>query len=110
MLRALLCSLGTTIAIGACATSSPPRPPEVHGPVTAGDVREITSVVMQRSDIRKPILRIDSDRENRADITAGQDRAAGDRANTFKMAKQRGQWKIVSPIGEEQIIITSGGY
>jgi protein involved in polysaccharide export with SLBB domain len=98
-------ALALTVAlVGAsgCAT-----PPQVYAPVSHQDVREITSVVQQRSDIRKPILRIDGDEVGSVRLTSGRDDTAGAISNTFKMAKRAGHWTIISPIEKEKIIVTS---
>ena len=98
-------ALALTVALlgaSGCAT-----PPEVYAPVSHQDVREITSVVKQRSDIRKPILRIDAGEAGTVRLTTGRNDTAGAISNTFKMAKRAGHWAIISPIEEEKIIVTS---
>lgn len=102
MHRALVISLVAAAAVSAC-----PAPPEVYGPFTQQDVGDITAVVMQRSDILKPILRIDDDGRDKARLTTGRDDTAGARFNEFKMAKRDGRWTIISPIEEEKILVTS---
>ena len=99
MHRALL--VAVCVMLSACAT-----PPEVFG-LSRHDVREITAVVNQRPDIRKPILRIASFQPGHADVRTGRDYTAGDRINTFEMAKRGGRWTIISAIEDDQIIVTS---
>ena len=71
--------------LSACAT-----PPEVFS-LSRDDVREITAVVNQRADIRKPLLRIASFEAGQADVRTGRDYTAGDRINSFEMAKRGGR-------------------
>jgi hypothetical protein len=96
-----------SVVIAALAVSSCATRPEVFAPVTHQDVGQIAAVVRQRPDIRKPILRIDADEAGTVRLTTGQHDTAGDRFNTFKMAKRAGRWTIISPIEEDRIIVTS---
>jgi hypothetical protein len=102
MPRIALALIVALFGASGCAT-----PPEVYAPVSHQDVREITSVVKQRSDVRKPILRIDAAESGAVRLTTGRDDTAGALSNTFKMARRAGHWTIISPIQEEKIIATS---
>ena len=99
MHRVLL--VAVCVMLSACAT-----PPEVFS-LSRDDVREITAVVNQRADIRKPLLRIASFEAGQADVRTGRDYTAGDRINSFEMAKCGGRWTIISAIKDDQIIVTS---
>jgi hypothetical protein len=94
--------LVAVLAVSGCAT-----PPEVVAPVSPQDVRDITTAVRQRSDIRRPILRIDAVEAGAVRLITGRDDTAGAISNTFTMAKRAGHWKIISPIEEERVIVTS---
>jgi hypothetical protein len=88
---ALLCS---------CATSA-----EISGPLSARDVKAIKLVVEQRSDLKKPVFKIDADRPNRARVQCGRAKKIGDLSNVFTVTKRQGRWTIVSPIKDAYVVI-----
>jgi hypothetical protein len=84
-------------------------PPIVGGnyPLSQRDIREIKQVVLQRSDIRKPILWIFFDRPEHAWVNTGQDGYVGAVGDQFTVAKRHGRWQIDSKIQEETILVTA---
>jgi len=76
-------------------------------PLSQSDIREIKQVVLQRSDIRKPILRIFFDRPDHAWVNTGQHGYVGAVGNQFTVAKRHGRWQIDSKIEEETILVTA---
>ena len=92
--------VSVSFLLGGCATA-----PELFGPLSANDVRDITALVESRSDIRKPIMRISADRHDRATVETGRDKKAGDISQRFTIARKHGSWRVVSRIDEEKIII-----
>jgi hypothetical protein len=70
-----------------------------------GDVREITALVMQRSDIPKPILRIITSDPNHASLETGRE-APGALYSSFAVAKRHGRWRVDSDVETMRIIVT----
>src|SRR5471030_25169 len=101
MIRALLFQ-AVALVLAGCATS-----PQIFGPLSTDDIRAIKLLVAQRSDIRKPILRIDADHSGRARLQTGRDETPGDISQTFAVAKRSGKWCVVLPIKEDRLVITS---
>ena len=96
-------------AIALLGLSSCTLPPIVLGnqPLSQTDIREIKRLVLQRPDIRKPVLRIFFDRPDHAWVNTGQDGYVGAVGNQFTVAKRHGQWQIDSKIEEETILVTA---
>jgi hypothetical protein len=69
------------------------------------DVREITALVMQRSDIPKPILRIITSDPNHAWLETGRE-TPGALYSSFDVAKRHGQWRVDSDVETMWIIVT----
>jgi hypothetical protein len=92
------------LMLGSCS-----MPPIVNGnySLSENDVAEIKQLVLQRSDTRKPILRIFADRPNHALVDSGRQGYVGNIFNSFAVAKRHGRWQIDSKIEEEHIIVTA---
>jgi hypothetical protein len=103
MKRALVISFAL-LSLTSCT-----MPPTVLGnqPLSQGDIREIKQLVLQRPDIKKPILRIFFDRADHAWVNTGQDGYVGAVGDQFTVAKRHGRWEIDSKIEEETILVTA---
>jgi hypothetical protein len=70
-----------------------------------GDVREITALVMRRSDIPKPILRIVVSSPNSAWLETGRE-APGNLYSSFYVAKHHSRWMVASNVDTMRIKVT----
>lgn len=68
------------------------------------DLTQITAVVARRPDVREPILRIITVNPEDALVDTGAEQRIGDVFNEFVLSKERGVWRISSPIFKHQII------
>jgi hypothetical protein len=66
------------------------------------DIREITALVMQRTDIPKPILRIVVSSPDDAWLETGRE-APGALYSSFYVAKRHSRWKVVSDVDAMRI-------
>jgi len=68
------------------------------------DIREITALVTQRTDIPKPILRIVVSGPDHAWLETGRE-APGALYSSFYVAKRHGRWKVASDVNTMRITV-----
>jgi hypothetical protein len=87
--------------LGSCAAPERRERPPVYSPLlSASDIREITALVANRSDMRKPVYEINthSDQPDRFIVYTGHWEKAGDQADYVAVRKRHGKWRIISPV------------
>ena len=98
MQRCLLLLLSITLC---CCVA-----PEVAGPYSArlsgSDIQQITALAAERKDIKQRVFSIWADRSDRAEVRSGSHSIY----SQFTVVKERGQWRIASPIMQAEIFPT----
>ena len=100
-----LASCFCIFALSSCAT--PYDNPRIQfSGVTESDVHEIQTLILHRTDILKPLVRVDLMSRGRVRVISGRDSHVGDTFDEFTVSKRNGAWVIVSPIQRNSIFVT----
>ncbi|MEY2488277.1 MAG: hypothetical protein QOC70_219 [Verrucomicrobiota bacterium] len=86
--------------------------PQVVGPysasITRDDIHQIVDLAVSRSDIKKPVDQIDTERPDEAYVKGGNPQNTGDQMTSFDVRKKNGRWKIIEKsVNTGPAIITS---
>jgi hypothetical protein len=101
-----LASCLCAFVLSSCAT--PHDSPRVQfSGVTESDVREIQTLILHRTDILKPLVRVDLMSTRRVKVISGRYSHVGDTFDEFTVSKRNGTWVIVSPIQRDSIVVTA---
>jgi hypothetical protein len=72
--------------------------------LSAADIKQISQLVLQRKDIRKPIIRILAFDKARALVDAGREYRAGDIFDDVALAKRQGRWVFTTAVTPHYLV------
>jgi hypothetical protein len=97
-------SVAALLLVASCATTPAPV---ITGRFTDSDIEEIKQLVLERSEIKKPLLSIQRQTADSALVQTGHHQSIGDVLDTFTVHKRHGKWIIDHhSFTEERIVVT----